>query len=908
MELQEFGARLKELRKQAGMTQRELADRVNVDFSYLSKIENGAMPPPSEKVILQLAEALSTDKDELITLAGKVPSDIAQLLKNRETLQRLRSAHTRQTARASKERGRTINTIKQLMSYKSLSKIVIPIVVVLAIAASLWYASPTPVRALNISFPSPPSSATLGSTQSFTVKIDIDSDELLPIQSVDMEIYNVSDTSKKATCTNLPLIDGVTKNYSDTDTGGGGTVSVTATAPYWEWFYGYGYAVWQGSGYYFNNVYGYGYQTGAASITYDVTWTSPSAWPAGAYEVEAEITAIDSNSNISTFTKTSDEFTLSTPVTGVTGAWETGAEADVTGESLIETGEADTGEAGEILIETGEADIGEAGDILVDAGEQNPEVAGDILVAAGEQNPEVAGDILVAAGEQNPEVAGDILEAAGVDNPEIAGDILEAAGVDNPEIAGDILEAVATDNPETAGNILEETAVEQASAVMEELSTASLDNTIPTMSETSLTERLPGLTPEKLGDIDKQVLFDSLASMDPEPLNAGAEPPQPPAGAAPSVTVYETESGGSYLSIVTTEGDWVVLAETPAPLEKLLAKTKTALQDVETTVEISSEQPPEVAVGLPTGQIVRAYINISFENMTPEDIELGHMTFYVEKEWIEENSIHKWSVALHRYDPELEKWIALPTTRVEEDDSYVYYTTVITRFSTFAISGSQAAPTLKFNSANLVISPTVVETGQEVIISADITNPSDTAGTFVVTLWIGDTVEAGKDVSLEVGETKLVSFTVSRDVEGSYEVRLDRLFGSFSVTEAAPTPAAFAASDLTISPTEVDIGEPISISAIITNTGDLAGSYEATLKIDNVVVATKDVTLAGGATQKVTFITSKDAAGTYTVNVDGLSDTFVVKSVFNWWLIGGIIAGVIIIGVIIVLVARRRRD
>ena len=113
MEIKEFGVRLRELRKQAGLTQRELADRVNVDFSYLSKIESGAVPPPSEKVILQLVEALNADKDELTILAGKIPPDIAQILKNPETLQHLRSIYTRQITRPSKKRGKIIDTVKR---------------------------------------------------------------------------------------------------------------------------------------------------------------------------------------------------------------------------------------------------------------------------------------------------------------------------------------------------------------------------------------------------------------------------------------------------------------------------------------------------------------------------------------------------------------------------------------------------------------------------------------------------------------------------------------------------------------------------------------------------------------------------------------------------------------------------
>ena len=126
----------------------------------------------------------------------------------------------------------------------------------------------------------------------------------------------------------------------------------------------------------------------------------------------------------------------------------------------------------------------------------------------------------------------------------------------------------------------------------------------------------------------------------------------------------------------------------------------------------------------------------------------------------------------------------------------------------------------------------------------------------------------------------------------------------------APTarPAAFVSSDLSITPAEVDIGETVTISVLVTNTGDLEGTYQATLKIDDVVVDTKEVTLAGGASETVTFTVSKDVAGTYTVTVDSLSGKFNVKAPFNWWLvIGPVIGLIIIIGVIVWLVIRRRR-
>lgn len=87
----ECGTKLRELRKQAGIAQRGLTDRIGINYSYLSKIESQVLPPPSQQVIIRLAEVLDTDRDELLILAGKIPADIARLLKNQEVVRALRS-------------------------------------------------------------------------------------------------------------------------------------------------------------------------------------------------------------------------------------------------------------------------------------------------------------------------------------------------------------------------------------------------------------------------------------------------------------------------------------------------------------------------------------------------------------------------------------------------------------------------------------------------------------------------------------------------------------------------------------------------------------------------------------------------------------------------------------------------
>ena len=80
MRTMEFGQRLRELRKQSNLSQRDLATQIGIDFTYLSKIEGGRLDPPSENVIRRIAQALHTDEDELINLAGKVPKELKAVL------------------------------------------------------------------------------------------------------------------------------------------------------------------------------------------------------------------------------------------------------------------------------------------------------------------------------------------------------------------------------------------------------------------------------------------------------------------------------------------------------------------------------------------------------------------------------------------------------------------------------------------------------------------------------------------------------------------------------------------------------------------------------------------------------------------------------------------------------------
>jgi transcriptional regulator with XRE-family HTH domain len=78
--MSEFGELLKALRKEKKVTQRRLAELVGIDFTYISKIESGAMDPPAEDKIVKIAEILGEDPDKLVIAAKKIPSDFHKMI------------------------------------------------------------------------------------------------------------------------------------------------------------------------------------------------------------------------------------------------------------------------------------------------------------------------------------------------------------------------------------------------------------------------------------------------------------------------------------------------------------------------------------------------------------------------------------------------------------------------------------------------------------------------------------------------------------------------------------------------------------------------------------------------------------------------------------------------------------
>jgi transcriptional regulator with XRE-family HTH domain len=73
-------------REDARYSLRQVAERVGIEPSYLSKVERDLGSPPSEETLVRLAAELDLDRDILLALAGKISSDLQEAIRKRPRL------------------------------------------------------------------------------------------------------------------------------------------------------------------------------------------------------------------------------------------------------------------------------------------------------------------------------------------------------------------------------------------------------------------------------------------------------------------------------------------------------------------------------------------------------------------------------------------------------------------------------------------------------------------------------------------------------------------------------------------------------------------------------------------------------------------------------------------------------
>lgn len=186
-----------------------------------------------------------------------------------------------------------------------------------------------------------------------------------------------------------------------------------------------------------------------------------------------------------------------------------------------------------------------------------------------------------------------------------------------------------------------------------------------------------------------------------------------------------------------------------------------------------------------------------------------------------------------------------------------------------------AKTTPLFSVGNLTITPNQIKEGDPVTITAVVTNSGTATGQYSMVLRIGSVVENIAELTLNPGERQTATFNVTKDIAGDYQVEVDGLRGFFTVIPRLP--AAFTISNLSITPERVKQGETVSISAVVSNTGETEGTYSVVLRIKGIAERIEEITLPPGKNHRVVFNITKDAAGFYPIALENLSGRFVVE-------------------------------
>ena len=379
--------------------------------------------------------------------------------------------------------------------------------------------------------------------------------------------------------------------------------------------------------------------------------------------------------------------------------------------------------------------------------QSDPVAAKRAVIAALEVDAKSAAGTLIAAGETDPETIGALLASIAEDDPGSAGLLVANAAQTSAEKTGALLTQAISEKAESMGRALEAAAGVNAAAVVDAL----------------------GAGPAK--DTDAMAALGLVLDT--------------------AIWLPEAELPGCSETDPSTGEIWVCVGS-PAPIEKILAKFANVIQGARVVVADVLSLPAGIP-SLPADRVINAYLSLTPENFTDDDMSAAHATVFVEKSWLDANQVHEWAIQFSRFDDEAGAWRPGTAKRVREDEQRVFYSVAIPGFSLWAISGGATVPPVQFRVDELVISPGRIKEGETVTVSVQVKNTSLEAGEYNAALYLNKLLSESRAVSVGPGETVPVSFTIQPKA-GSYEVRVDRLIGSFDVEAVPPTPTPVPAT------------------------------------------------------------------------------------------------------------------
>jgi outer membrane protein assembly factor BamB len=171
--------------------------------------------------------------------------------------------------------------------------------------------------------------------------------------------------------------------------------------------------------------------------------------------------------------------------------------------------------------------------------------------------------------------------------------------------------------------------------------------------------------------------------------------------------------------------------------------------------------------------------------------------------------------------------------------------------------------------SNLSVTPTSVQTGQTVTVTADVTNGGDAAGTYSVDITRNGSVVATRSGTVGAGNVTTVSYVTNFSTPGDYALGVAGL-GSELVRVADPTAGTVTLSNLSVTPTSVGVNESITVSVLARNDGTVPANYSLNVTVEATTVETLTGQIPPNETRIVSTTVTLATPGNVSVGVGGL--------------------------------------
>ena len=161
-----------------------------------------------------------------------------------------------------------------------------------------------------------------------------------------------------------------------------------------------------------------------------------------------------------------------------------------------------------------------------------------------------------------------------------------------------------------------------------------------------------------------------------------------------------------------------------------------------------------------------------------------------------------------------------------------------------------------------------VVVGENVIVTATVTNTGDAPGTQTVSFAVDGEREESKELTLAPGANETVRFAYETGPDDDPGITLTVASANETATAAVDVlaPDSFTVGIDSVEES-VTVGENVTVAATVTNTGDTSGTQTISLAVDGEREGSEELTLAGGENATLTFTYRTGESDTPAVNL-----------------------------------------